>query len=137
MHALVAQADAARAAAPHPPHHRQELGGPREAVVVGDEVTVGAVLRDVATGKHPGQQALAGELLQARGGLSGRGGQHEPGPERHEELEPPRFAGEARSHEPGIGAVPPARHHQRVEARPLGGSRHRDPVVGPRGGVPG
>jgi hypothetical protein len=70
------------------PEDVQVLVGPGVPLILGQVVTVAALLGVVTASDHVHGHPAAGELVQGRELPSRQGGEHEPGPVRDEQAEP-------------------------------------------------
>ena len=107
-------------AGPEPAHDREELAAALVALVLVEEVAVGALLVRLAAGDDVEQQAAPAEVLEGRGHLGGQGRRRQAGAEGDEELEPLRERGEHRGGEPGVLAPGAGRGQRGLEAELLG-----------------
>src|SRR5580693_632997 len=126
---VVLAVEVERLAAPRTADDGQELRGPRITLVVRQVVAEPALFVGLAAGDHVEQQPAAGQPLVGGRHLGGQRRRGQPGPERDQELQPPRLPGECGGDQPGVLAPGPGRGEHGLEAKLLGGAGHLGQVL--------
>jgi hypothetical protein len=135
FHLVVLAREVERFGLPRLPDHLQELRGAFVALVVGEEVAVGALLAGIAAGDDVQQEPAPADPLQRRGHVCGECRHDETWPERDQELQPLGVAHQCGHGKPGVLTPGAGGREDAGEAEPVRGPRHLGEVLDVRGPV--